>query len=69
MSTKRVLVVYGSKHGATAGIAEQIGTSLREDGIDAVVAPAGEVRDIRGYDGVEPGWSGRLPTESGADDD
>ncbi|MCY0939828.1 flavodoxin domain-containing protein [Streptomyces antarcticus] len=66
MSTKRVLVVYGSKHGATAGIAEQIGTSLREDGIDAVVAPAGEVRDIRGYDGVVLGgslyagrWNGR----------
>ncbi|WP_328972013.1 flavodoxin domain-containing protein [Streptomyces sp. NBC_00239] len=37
MSTKRVLVAYGTKHGATAGIAEQIGKTLREDGLDAVV--------------------------------
>lgn len=66
MKAKRVLVAYGSKHGATAGIAEQIGTSLREDGIDAVVAPAGEVNDVRGYDGVVLGgslyagrWNGR----------
>ncbi len=57
MSTKRVLVAYGSRHGATAGIAEQIGTSLREDGIDAVVLPADEVTDVRGYDGVVLGGS------------
>ncbi|MCY0922524.1 MULTISPECIES: flavodoxin domain-containing protein [unclassified Streptomyces] len=66
MSVKRVLVAYGSKHGATAGIAEQIGTSLREDGIDVLVVPAGEVTDVRGYDGVVIGgslyagrWNGR----------
>lgn len=57
MSAKRVLVAYGSKHGATAGIAEQVGTSLREDGIDAVVVQAG------GHGRPRPrrGGAGRLP--------
>ncbi|MET9886674.1 flavodoxin domain-containing protein [Streptomyces sp. NPDC006430] len=52
MSTKRVLVAYGSKHGATAGIAREIGESLREDGLDAVVVAADEVTDVRDYDAV-----------------
>ncbi|MET9881827.1 flavodoxin domain-containing protein [Streptomyces sp. NPDC006430] len=66
MTSKRVLVAYGSKHGATAGIAEQIGRSLREDGLDAVVLPADDVDDVRGYDAVVLGgalyaghWSGK----------
>ncbi|MFH7597893.1 flavodoxin domain-containing protein [Streptomyces racemochromogenes] len=66
MTTKRVLVAYGSRHGATAGIAEQIGTTLREDGLDAVVLPADDVDDVRGYDAVVIGgalyagrWSGK----------
>jgi menaquinone-dependent protoporphyrinogen oxidase len=66
MNHKRVLVAYGSKHGATAGIAAQIGQSLREDGLDAVVVPADDVDDVRGYDGVVLGgalyaghWSGK----------
>ncbi|AJF63179.1 flavodoxin domain-containing protein [Streptomyces vietnamensis] len=37
MNAKRVLVAYGSKHGATAGIADEIGKTLRADGIDVVV--------------------------------
>ncbi|MEV0412913.1 flavodoxin domain-containing protein [Streptomyces sp. NPDC050448] len=57
MSTKRVLVAYGSEHGATAGIAAEIGESLREDGLDAVVIPAGDVDDVRGYDAVVLGGS------------
>ncbi|WP_328923996.1 flavodoxin domain-containing protein [Streptomyces sp. NBC_00190] len=66
MTSKRVLVAYGSKHGATAGIAEQIGVSLREDGLDAVVLPADDVDHLRGYDAVVLGgalyaghWSGK----------
>ncbi|WKD31188.1 hypothetical protein [Streptomyces xanthophaeus] len=35
MSTKRILVAYGTRHPATAGIAEQIAKTLREDGLDA----------------------------------
>ncbi|WP_406739134.1 flavodoxin domain-containing protein [Streptomyces sp. NBC_00853] len=57
MSTKRVLVAYGTKHGATAGIAERIGETLREDGLDAVVLPADEVHDVRTYDAVVLGGS------------
>ncbi len=57
MSTKRVLVAYGTKHGATAGIAEQIAVTLREDGLDAVVLPADDVHDVRAYDAVVLGGS------------
>ncbi|MBW5480545.1 flavodoxin domain-containing protein [Streptomyces bambusae] len=66
MTAKRVLVAYGTTHGATAGIAEQIGETLREDGLDAVVLPADDVDDVRGYDAVVLGgalyaghWSGK----------
>ncbi|MER7466384.1 flavodoxin domain-containing protein [Streptomyces sp. NPDC097981] len=57
MSTKRVLVAYGTKHGATAGIAEQIGETLREDGLAADVRAADDVHDVRGYDAVVLGGS------------
>ncbi|AQT75647.1 MULTISPECIES: flavodoxin domain-containing protein [Streptomyces] len=66
MTAKKVLVAYGTQHGATAGIAEQIGRTLREDGLDAVVLPAGKVHDVRAYDAVVLGgslyaghWSGK----------
>ncbi|MFJ1569324.1 flavodoxin domain-containing protein [Streptomyces erythrochromogenes] len=57
MTSKRVLVAYGTEHAATAGIAEQIGVTLHEDGLDAVVLPAvvlpaDDVDDVRSYDGV-----------------
>ncbi|MBW5480557.1 flavodoxin domain-containing protein [Streptomyces bambusae] len=57
MTAKRVLVAYGSKHGATAGIAAEIGKTLREDGLDAVVLPADDVDDVRGFDAVVLGGS------------
>lgn len=66
MNPKRVLVAYGTKHGATAGIAEEIGKTLREDGLDAVVIPADDVADVRSFDAVVLGgalyaghWSGK----------
>ncbi len=37
--TDRVLVAYGSERGGTAGIAEVIGATLREDGLDVDVRP------------------------------
>ncbi|MCM1944659.1 MULTISPECIES: flavodoxin domain-containing protein [Streptomyces] len=52
MTTKRVLVAYGSKHGSTAGIADEIGRTLRDDGFDTDVRPADTVTDVRDYDGV-----------------
>lgn len=39
----KVLVVYGSRHGGTKGIAERIGEVLRTRGVDATVAPADRV--------------------------
>ncbi|MEV7571222.1 flavodoxin domain-containing protein [Streptomyces tanashiensis] len=66
MNRKSVLVAYGSKHGATKGIAEEIGRALQADGIDTVVLPADTVTDVSGYDGVVLGgalyagrWNGK----------
>ncbi|MEV6211354.1 flavodoxin domain-containing protein [Kitasatospora sp. NPDC051914] len=55
--TQRILVAYGSKHGATAGIAAEIGLALQQDGFEASVVPAGEVRDVTPYDAVILGGS------------
>lgn len=41
----RVLVVYGSRHGGTKGIAERIGEELRTKGVDAAVTAADLVED------------------------
>lgn len=38
----RVLVVYASRHGGTAGIADRIADVLRAEGLDVVVADAAE---------------------------
>lgn len=46
----RVLVVYASRHGSTAGIAERIATVLRAGGAEAVVADAATRPEIFGYD-------------------
>jgi menaquinone-dependent protoporphyrinogen oxidase len=42
----RVLVVYGSRHGGTRGIAERIGEVLRAEGLDAVVEAADQISGI-----------------------
>jgi menaquinone-dependent protoporphyrinogen oxidase len=47
-----VLVAYGSKHGATAEIADAIAQELRGAGLDADCRPAGEVRGLDGYDAL-----------------
>ena len=39
----KVLVVHGSRHGGTRGIAERIGDVLRTEGAEAVVAAADQV--------------------------
>ncbi len=46
----KVLVVYGSRHGGTQGIAERIGDVLRTEGLDADVAAADHVEDVRAAD-------------------
>jgi menaquinone-dependent protoporphyrinogen oxidase len=47
-----VLVVHGSRHGGTHGIAERIGDVLRTEGADAVVAASDHVapEDVRNAD-------------------
>ncbi|MEU9075806.1 flavodoxin domain-containing protein [Kitasatospora sp. NPDC048538] len=57
MKKQKILVAYGSKHGATAGIADEIGRALDRDGFEAAVVPAADVRDVAGYDAVILGSS------------
>ncbi len=51
----RVLVVYGSKYGATAEIAEAIGVAIRSRFLLADVEPARSVRSLEGYRGAVVG--------------
>jgi|GEM_PF-159242 len=46
----RVLVVWGSRMGGTAELAEWIGLALREAGIEVDVKPAAHTHTVRGYD-------------------
>jgi menaquinone-dependent protoporphyrinogen oxidase len=46
----KVLVVYGSRHGGTKGIAERIGEILRTEGLDAEVIAAELVEGVRNAD-------------------
>jgi menaquinone-dependent protoporphyrinogen oxidase len=47
---KKVLVVYATRHGTTAGIARRIGEVLRTEGLDVVVADAAMRPDPIGFD-------------------
>jgi menaquinone-dependent protoporphyrinogen oxidase len=53
----KVLVVYGSRHGATEGIARRIGEVLRAEGLAAPVVSADTVadEDVRDADGFVVG--------------
>ena len=48
----KVLVAYGTKHGATAQISEKIGTALSTAGLQVTVLPASEVGSVAAYDAV-----------------
>jgi menaquinone-dependent protoporphyrinogen oxidase len=48
----RVLVAYGTKHGATAEIAEAIGAALRAAGLEVDVLHARRVRSLEPYRAV-----------------
>lgn len=45
----KILVTYGTKHGATAEIAEKIGQVIREAGLDVDVASAKDVKNPSRY--------------------
>lgn len=46
----KVLVVYGSRHGGTRGIAERIGDVLRSQALEALVAAADAAGDVHTSD-------------------
>jgi len=48
----QVLVAYGTRYGSTREVAEAVGTTLRESGVEAEVRPACEVRSLDIYAGI-----------------
>jgi menaquinone-dependent protoporphyrinogen oxidase len=48
----KLLVAAASKHGATSEIAEELGRTFREDGVDADVQAAGQVTSLDDYEAV-----------------
>ncbi|BFV55402.1 hypothetical protein KCMC57_up05060 [Kitasatospora sp. CMC57] len=52
MKKQKILVAYGSKHRAAAGIGKEIGPTLHQDGFEAAVVPAADAHDVSGYDAV-----------------
>lgn len=56
----KVLVVYGTKTGCAAGIAEHIGKTLEERGAEVVVSAAEDKPDPIGYDAVVVGSGVRV---------
>jgi menaquinone-dependent protoporphyrinogen oxidase len=51
----KVLVTYASRAGATAGVAEEIGKTLSEDGIQVEVLRMQDVSDLTPYSAVVAG--------------
>jgi menaquinone-dependent protoporphyrinogen oxidase len=54
---KKILVAYGSKRGSTAEIAEKIGETLRQKGLQVDVLDAGTVNDLTPYSKIILGSS------------
>lgn len=50
--SRRVLVAYATRYGATAEVARAIATELEAAGLDPSVHDADQVRDLSGYDAV-----------------
>ena len=53
--TNKVLVTYASRLGSTAGLAEAIGETLMEKGLEVDVRPMQEVEDVAHYRAVVAG--------------
>ncbi len=51
----RVLIVFGSSRGGTAGLAQMVADALRDDGVEVDVAPADESVRVLDYDAVVVG--------------
>jgi len=52
--SRKIIVVYGTRYGATEGTSEEIAKGLRGEGLDVRVINAGEekLKDIPEYDPV-----------------
>lgn len=57
---KKVLVVYGTKSGCSAGVAERIGKTLAAEGVEVDVVPADKAGDPASYAAVIVGSGVRL---------
>jgi len=66
--SKKVLIVYGTRYGATEGTSEEIAKALRSEGLDVRVVNARKekVKDISGYDLVIVGSGMQMAKWTGA---
>lgn len=66
--SRKVLVVYGTRYGATAGTSEEIAKVLRTEGLDVRVANAGKekIKDVSEYDLVIVGSGMQMAKWTGA---
>jgi len=66
--SKKVLIVYGTRYGATEGTSEEIAKVLRSEGLDVTVVNARKekVKDISGYDLVIVGSGMQMAKWTGA---
>lgn len=55
MEDVKVLIAYASKYGSTAEVAERIGTTLKEAGVQVDVRPVRDVKDLSPYHAVVVG--------------
>lgn len=53
--SNKILVTYATRTGSTAGVAEAIGKTLAENGVEVDVRPIQEVQDLRPYEAVVAG--------------
>jgi menaquinone-dependent protoporphyrinogen oxidase len=53
----KILVTYASRFGSTAGVAEAVGKTLAESGVQVDVIPMREVKDLSPYQAVIAGSS------------
>ncbi len=67
----KALIAYGTRFGATAGTAEEIGKVLREEGFDVKIVNLKEekIRDISGYDLIVVGSGMKMGQWTGEAED